>query len=275
MKKIIVFLFIFIVTTPLYSFNYKEYDLTLPVTVKIKPTLNDLENPAYIKNVIKQLNLEIKKNPYNYKLHQLRNMYSYLLWDSSPEPTKEIISRVGLEYALDTIRHFPNRPDGYLWKGIFLGIYGLSVGVLNVVGSAPQMKRALLKSYKMDKKYFYSHAAFVLGRMYFKLPSFPISFGDVNKAEKYIREALSLNDHYVLPYVFLAEVLVYKEKKKEAMDTLNKIPKVKSETWYQKVIKVWTVRELDSIKRHLFSPDWNRYKYDFMTDPARHPQNQE
>ncbi len=273
MKSIFVIFFTAIsifATTSLFGFNPQLYDLNRPIGSKLAVDINKIENTNYVENIINLLNKQITKHPQDIELYILRNSYVYILWDISPLQMKKSISKEGLRYAEETIKMFPNNPDGWIRKSIFLGTYAITVGVLNVLYLAKDIKNAALKAYQLNKRYYYAMPCQILGRIYFKLPPFPVSYGDPDKAAKYLYEAFKFAPNFAHIYMYLAELEASRGNIKLAEEFLDKIPQLHPKTWYELLIKKWTMRTLPKAKKYL-REKWNKYEYDFLIDPARHP----
>ncbi len=270
MKKVILIVFLFAVN--LYSFNPAEYDLNRPIGTKLKVQLDKIEDPIYVMGIIKRINEAISQHPDEAKLYYLRNLYFYILWDISAVSKKADIAKIALKAAEQTSKKFPNSPDGWTYEAIFLGVYGLSKGVLNALSVAKDMRIFALKAYKIDKSYFYAMPPQLLGRLYFKLPSFPVSFGDLGKARKYLYEAYKLAPGYAHIYMYIAELEASFGNINKAEDFLNMLPKIHVKTWFEQLIKTWTLRTLPKAKQMLHER-LDRYNYDFLIDPLRHPSN--
>ena len=142
-------------------------------------------------------------------------------------------------------------------------------GILNSLQVAKPMREAALKAYNLDKSYFYAMPPQILGRLYFKLPPFPMSFGNINKAAEYLYEAYSLCSDYAHTYMYLAELEAAMGHLKKAEEWLDKLPRIQPKTWFEKIIKEWTMRTLPKARR-LLHEKLDRYNYDFLTDPLRH-----
>ncbi len=262
-------LFLMLFAYPLLAFNPQEYDLNRPVGSHIAVDLSKIEDEKYVLNILKKINKEIHLHPDDLELYILRNSYVYILWDISPKAKKKLYSTIGIKYADETIKKFPKSPDGWVRKGIFIGTYAITVGVLNVLKYAPEMIKNLQKAYQLNKRYYYAMPCQVLGRVYFKLPPFPLSYGDINKAARYLYEALKIAPSFAHIYVYLAELEAERGNKKLALKFLDKIAQIHPKTWYEVLIKKWTLRVLHREKEYILH-GWNKYDYDFLTDPLRH-----
>ncbi len=270
MKKILSFFISLILVGNLYSMDFSGYDLNRPIGSKITVDLNKIEDVGYVESILDKLNKALRKDPHNLQLHILRNSYIYILWDIAPLKMKKAIAKQGLKYAEETIKEFPNHPDGWIRKAIFLGTYAITIGILNALYLSKEVRDAALRAYSLNKKYYYAMPCQVLGRIYFKLPPFPLSYGNSDKAAKYLYEAYKYAPDFAHVYMYLAELEASKGNVELAEKLLNKIPDIQPRTWYELLIKKWTLRTLPKARKYL-KEKWNKYEYDFLIDPARHP----
>ena len=89
-------------------------------------------------------------------------------------------------------------------------------GILNALRMIRPMEKMLLKVVALDERYENAGAHRALGRMYHKLPGFPISFGSNQKALMHLKRAHALFPEDVITRAFYAEVLYDEGKKEEA-----------------------------------------------------------
>ena len=125
---IILFFLSFSCTGILFSFDVNGYDLHRPVGTALKVDISGLEDFQYVASIIKRINDAIVKEPERLDLFKLRNLYLYILWDIATQDKKVAVSRIGMKAAEETIKKFPDSPDGWIYKAIFLGTYGISRG---------------------------------------------------------------------------------------------------------------------------------------------------
>ena len=112
-------------------------------------------------------------------------------------------------YALQSIADFPTT-WGYVYKASSVGRWGETKGPLNALGKAAPMRddfSVVLDTYKELEN---TITWYVLGQLYYQLPGWPISFGNLEYAVSYTRRALeTIPSHVLYPNHFkaLAEML--------------------------------------------------------------------
>ena len=110
----------------------------------------------------------------------------------------------------------PNDVRGLFWKSVAMGKMAEDSGIVNAFRMLRPMEKMLLKVVALDEKYENAGAHRALGRMYHKLPGFPISFGSNQKALAHLKRAHELFPRDVITRAFYAEVLYDEGRKAEA-----------------------------------------------------------
>ena len=110
----------------------------------------------------------------------------------------------------------PNDAKGLFWKAVAMGKMAEDSGIVNAFRMLRPMEKMLLKVVALDEKYENAGAHRALGRMYHKLPGFPISFGSNQKALAHLKRAHELFPRDVITRAFYAEVLYDEGRKAEA-----------------------------------------------------------
>ncbi len=273
--KLLLLIFIFSVSSGLHAASWKYYNLYRKLSQPIAVNIDRLEDPVYVSHILKRLTNEISRDPYNKLLRFIRFQYSLVMWDILPFESKGDFAKIAIGWADDDLKFFPEEPIGWGMKSIFMGAYSLSIGTLNALQFALQGKQLMEKAYLLSNPHTITRAfaSGILGRMYFKLPPFPVSFGDVNKSEVYLKEAVAIDPNNIYFNIFLAELLSYTGRIDEALHIIDGLPSLKVTRWYHLISKKWTLRTLKTIRAAIESGMkgvYSKYNYDFLLDPERH-----
>lgn len=105
------------------------------------------------------------------------------------------------------VRAHPGRAEPLIWQGIVLSTYAGAKGGLGALSVAKQSRDSLLAAMKLDDKALQGSAYTSLGALFYKVPGFPIGFGNHGKAADYLRKALALNPDGIDPNYFYGELL--------------------------------------------------------------------
>ncbi len=104
----------------------------------------------------------------------------------------------------------PDASEAMIWEAIVLSGYAKSMGPLhpvNALKAAEQARDLLLASIKANPQALNGSAYTTLGSLYFRVPGWPIGFGDKKKGREYLEKALQLNPTGIDSNYFYADYL--------------------------------------------------------------------
>jgi tetratricopeptide (TPR) repeat protein len=105
----------------------------------------------------------------------------------------------------------PRSAEILVWNGIIKSAFAGVKGGVGALGLAKQAKKSLEASMKLDDKALNGSAYASLGTLYFKVPGWPLGFGNDKKAVQLLEKALEINPDGIDPNYFYADYL--REKK--------------------------------------------------------------
>jgi tetratricopeptide (TPR) repeat protein len=117
------------------------------------------------------------------------------------------------------------RPEALIWEGIIESSYAGAKGGLGALGLCKEARGNLEAALKIDPKALDGSAYTSLGTLYYKVPGFPVGFGDHDKARKLLRKALELNPGGIDPNYFYGEFLYEEGEYAQALQYLDKAAK--------------------------------------------------
>jgi len=148
-------------------------------------------------------------------------------WATANYATPSASARIAAFEALSKrveafVKAYPGRPEPLIWQGIVLSTYAGAKGGLGALGLAKQSRAALEAAMKIDPDALNGSAYTSLGTLYFKVPGFPLGFGDKKKADQYLQHALAVNPDGVDPNFFYGEYLFEQDRYAQALEHLQK-----------------------------------------------------
>lgn len=123
-----------------------------------------------------------------------------------------------------------NNPDSaqvYAWSGIVHSTYASAKGGMGALKFAKQAKKDLEKSIDLDSEALLGAASNTLGVLYFRVPGWPVAFGNDKKAKQYLDAALALNPDGIDTNYWYAEYLYSKGESAQALEFLVKAEQAK------------------------------------------------
>ncbi|TWC31394.1 tetratricopeptide repeat protein [Pseudomonas sp. SJZ079] len=116
----------------------------------------------------------------------------------------------------------PKAAELLIWRGIILSTYAGAKGGLGALDLVKQAKASLEQALQLDAKALDGSAYTSLGSLYYQVPGWPIGFGDDDKAEALLKQALALNPNGIDPNYFYGDFLLREKRYAEAKVALEK-----------------------------------------------------
>jgi tetratricopeptide (TPR) repeat protein len=121
------------------------------------------------------------------------------------------------------IKEQPQRVEGHYWLALNLCGLASVTGAKNGLSLLPSIIDLLEISLILDEAYDQAGAHRVLGRIYFRAPDWPLSVGDRQKSLHHLSRAVKIAPQDSTNHLFLAEILYFLGKIKEAAAELEKV----------------------------------------------------
>ncbi|MCD2450100.1 TRAP transporter TatT component family protein [Methylicorpusculum oleiharenae] len=112
--------------------------------------------------------------------------------------------------------------DLLFWEAVVISSAAEHSDPLKALTSIETARKLLLKAIEIDPNTMQGSAYVTLGSLYYQAPGWPISFGDKNKAEFFLKKALEINPHSLDANYFYADYLISQNKPIKAIQYLKK-----------------------------------------------------
>ncbi len=116
----------------------------------------------------------------------------------------------------------PDKAEAMAWEGVVLATDAGIVNGLSALSKATRARELLEKSIVMDKKVMDGFPQSVLGALYYRVPGWPIGFGDSDKAEENFKAAMEVDPRGIDVNYYYGEYLIYDGRYNEAVVTLKR-----------------------------------------------------
>ena len=117
---------------------------------------------------------------------------------------------------------YPGRSEPLVWEGIVVSSWAGEKGGLGALSLVKQAKAIYEQAIQIDGKALDGSAYNSLGVLYYKVPGWPLGFGDKDKAKELLQKALALNPQGIDPNYFFGEYLVETRHADEAIPYLER-----------------------------------------------------
>lgn len=116
----------------------------------------------------------------------------------------------------------PDQAEPHVWEGIILSSWANAKGGMGALGIAKQAKAEFETAISIDARALGGSAVSSLGVLYYKVPGWPIGFGDNTRAEALLKQALTINPASIDTNYFYADYLAEANRKMEALPYLQR-----------------------------------------------------
>jgi tetratricopeptide (TPR) repeat protein len=117
----------------------------------------------------------------------------------------------------------PQQAEPLVWHAVILSTLGRFRGGSEGLGLAKQAKLALDQAEMIQPEVLDGLIYTLKGSLYFKVPGWPIGFGDPGLAENYLKKALALNPGNIDANYFYGEFLLHKRDFKGAIKAFERV----------------------------------------------------
>jgi len=124
--------------------------------------------------------------------------------------------------AHEVSARYPDRAEPMVWEGIIVSSFAGAKGGLGALNLAKQAKALYENSLQIDPNALDGSAYNSLGVLYYKVPGWPLGFGDKPKAQELLQKALAINPKGIDPNFFYGEFLIETGKPAEAVAYLER-----------------------------------------------------
>ncbi|MBK1715388.1 tetratricopeptide repeat protein [Rubrivivax gelatinosus] len=117
---------------------------------------------------------------------------------------------------------FPGRAEPLVWEGIVVSSLAGEKGGLGALGLVKQAKALYERAIQIDGNVLEGSAYNSLGVLYYKVPGWPLGFGDKARAGQMLQKALALNPQGIDANFFYGEYLVETDHETDAVTYLQR-----------------------------------------------------
>lgn len=154
------------------------------------------------------------------QLQQLQSRWAEINYQL-PQAQREAAFASLSQTAKQAVNAEPKAAELLIWNGIILSTYAGAKGGLGALGLAKEAKASLEQALAADPKALSGSAYTSLGTLYAKVPGWPIGFGDDDKAEALLKQALALNPRGIDPNYFYGDFLFQAKRYTQAQTALE------------------------------------------------------
>ena len=152
---------------------------------------------------------------------KLSHAYYYKGWFAALDSDRRRYFERGTHYGERAIALNPGAVYGTFWYGINLGMWGQSKGILSSLKALAPLRAAMEHVLDRNEAFFFAGPHRALGRIYHKVPGWPVSIGNKNKALGHMERSVELGPRFFLNRIYLAELYLDLKRRRLARGQLE------------------------------------------------------
>ena len=152
---------------------------------------------------------------------KLAHAYYYKGWFADEDSERRRYFRRGTHHGERAVELNPEAVYGRFWYGINLGMWGQSKGILSSLKALHPLRAAMEHVLGRNESFFFAGPHRALGRIYHKVPGWPVSIGNNNKALGHMERSVELGPHFFLNRIYLAELYLDLKRRRLARGQLE------------------------------------------------------
>ncbi len=130
------------------------------------------------------------------------------------------IDALGKE-AATIVQRYPNRAEPLIWNGIIISEEAGMASVFTALGYAKDARAMFEQAQKLDPKAIHGAIPMSLGTLYYRVPGFPVGFGDNEKARRYLELAMTMDPNGLDANYFYGDFLLEQGEYPKAKQVLS------------------------------------------------------
>ncbi|MGD8629407.1 MAG: tetratricopeptide repeat protein [Gammaproteobacteria bacterium] len=154
-------------------------------------------------------------------ISQLQHEWAVIKYQTAESEQEKRYETLAAKAGSVTAR-YPGKAEPLIWEGIILSTWAGARGGLGALSLAKESRKQLEAAIAIDPDALQGSAYTSLGTLYFKVPGWPIGFGDTAKAKELLQQALTINPEGIDPNFFYGEFLLEEDRYAESVAVLNK-----------------------------------------------------
>ena len=155
------------------------------------------------------------------RLAGIQEGWAYIQYEVPTEQRTAAFEKLATQTTAFT-QERPSVAEAWIWSGIVTSSWAGAQGGLGALSKVKEAKVDLEKALALDPKALQGSAYTSLAALYDRVPGWPIGFGDANKAEQLLKQALQLNPTGIDSLYFWGDHLYRQKHYVEAKNALQR-----------------------------------------------------
>ncbi len=191
--------------------------------------------------------------PLRSTIEQIERQWDEIYYHGLKDQRKEGLTQL-LTHIRALKKKHPEQAGLLIWEAIVLVTRTGVAPDLSALSNLDEARHLLLQAIEIEPKALDGAAYLALGCLYYQAPGWPLSFGDKQKAERYLRQALALNPDGIEANYYFADYLRQTGRLQEALGFFQKaatLPDNPNQPWLSTQLKKEAATALQALVARL------------------------
>lgn len=170
--------------------------------------------------------------------------------------------------AEELVKRYPKAAEPKIWQATIIATNAAFDPPLTALSNLEKAKILLEEAIKLNPNALDGAAYVTLGTLYYMLPGWPVSFGDDDTAEQYLKTSLKINPNGIDANYFYADFLLRQDRTEEAEDYFKiavQAPIRKQQAFADRQLQHEARLALDNAQQRKSNAGKNRFQALFTT----------
>lgn len=156
------------------------------------------------------------------ELAQIEQRWGQIQYQLPTQQREQAFEALASEAQALVIR-YPEQAEPLIWRGIVVSSWAGAKGGLGALELVKDARKSLEAALAIDPAALEGSAYTTLGSLYYKVPGWPLGFGDDEKARSYLQKALAINPDGIDSNYFFGDFLLDQHEPERARVYLEKV----------------------------------------------------
>ena len=125
-------------------------------------------------------------------IRHLEHVWAHIVYEVKDQDAQlDQIDALNAE-AAQIVKRYPGRPEPLIWNGIIASEEAAIANMFTALGYAEQARSLFEAAGKIDYNALDAAVPTSLGTLYYRVPGWPVGFGDNTKARHYLEQAVKI-----------------------------------------------------------------------------------
>jgi tetratricopeptide (TPR) repeat protein len=169
-------------------------------------------------------------------LNQIARQWAHITYQVTDQDAQEHQMKQLAATAAKLVAQYPDRAAPLVWEGVIVSSEAQYANMFSALGFAKEARAIFEKAGRLDFRALHGAIPTSLGVLYYKVPGFPIGFGDNEKARQYLEQGLQIDPDGLDANYFYGEFLFdrgdYRKAAAALTQALHAPPDPARPVWY-------------------------------------------